>query len=193
MNKKDIASFFDFKAKTWDDELIINDDVVEAILQNGGVGEGTDILDIACGTGVLFPYYYEKGVASVTGIDISTEMVKIAKEKFPGATVIKGDAEGFPFEKEFDVIMIYNAFPHFMNPDALFENLDKYLKNGGRISVAHGMSKEEIDECHKGAAHKVSNKLPKAEELSLIMGEYFKIDTIISDSQMYQVSGIKNR
>ena len=45
----------------------------------------------------------------------------------------------------------------------------------------------------KGAAHKVSNKLPKAEELSLIMGEYFKIDTIISDSQMYQVSGIKNR
>ena len=45
----------------------------------------------------------------------------------------------------------------------------------------------------KGAAHKVSNKLPKAEELWLIMGEYFKIDTIISDSQMYQVSGIKNR
>ena len=193
MNKKDIASFFDFKAKTWDDELIINDDVVEAILQNGGVGEGTDILDIACGTGVLFPYYYEKGVASVTGIDISTEMVKIAKEKFPGATVIKGDAEGFPFEKEFDVIMIYNAFPHFMNPDALFENLDKYLKNGGRISVAHGMSKEKIDLCHKGIAKDVSIELPQAEALAHLMNKYFIIDTVISNSEMYQVSGVKRK
>lgn len=191
MNKKDIASFFDEKAKIWDDELIINDDVVEAILLNGGVGEGTDILDIACGTGVLFPYYYEKGVASVTGIDISTEMVKIAKKKFPRSTVINGDAEGFSFERQFDVIMIYNAFPHFMNPDSLFENLYKYLKKGGRISVAHGMSKEKIDLCHKGVAQGVSKKLPKAEELALIMGKYFDIDTIISDSEMYQVSGVK--
>lgn len=191
MNKRDIVSFFDEKAQVWDEELIIDNEVVEAILSNGGVKKGRDILDVACGTGVLFPYYYEKGVASVTGIDISGEMVKKGKLKFPHADIFQGDAEGFSFEKEFDVVMIYNAFPHFVNPDALFENLYKYLKVGGRISVSHGMSKEKIDECHKGVAKGISNELPEAEELARQMSKYFQIDTVISDSRMYQVSGIK--
>ncbi len=191
MNKTDIVSFFDEKAQVWDKELIIDNEVTETILSNGGVKKGRAVLDVACGTGVLFPYYYEKGVASVTGIDISGEMVKKGKEKFPDADIFQGDAEGFSFEKEFDVVMIYNAFPHFINPDALFENLKKLLKTGGRISVAHGMSKEKIDECHKGVAKRISNELPEAEELARQMSKYFEIDTVISDSEMYQVSGIK--
>lgn len=191
MNKADVISFFDEKADVWDEELIINDALIEKIFSNGGVKDGVRVLDVACGTGVLFPYYFDKGVSSVTGIDISGEMVKRAKEKFPQTEVFQGDAETFSFENEFDVIMIYNAFPHFVNPRALFENLYKFLKPGGRISVAHGMSKEKIDMCHFGKAKGISNALPEADDLSRLMGEYFRIDTVISDAQMYQVSGIK--
>ena len=57
-----------------------------------GYKKGRDILDVACGTGVLFPYYYEKGVASVTGIDISGEMVKKGYET--DKVLMVGDAPG---------------------------------------------------------------------------------------------------
>ena len=82
MNKKDITEFFDRLASCWDDNMIRNEEAIELILDKGGIKEGTTVLDIACGTGVLFPDYISRG-ALVTGIDISAEMVKAAKEKFP--------------------------------------------------------------------------------------------------------------
>ena len=96
MNKLDVAAFFDRCAPTWDAELIKSDTIIGKILDNAEVCEGQDVLDVACGTGVMFPYYLERGVASVTGIDISTEMARIAGEKFAGeikllASLLKED------------------------------------------------------------------------------------------------------
>ena len=48
------------------------------ILDNGGIKEDIHVLDVACGTGVLFPDYLKRKVASVTGVDISQKMAKIA-------------------------------------------------------------------------------------------------------------------
>ena len=79
MNKQKIADFFDRCASWWDEDMIRNEEVIAKILDNGGVREGVHVLDVACGTGVLFPDYLSRGVASVTGIDISPEMVKIAQ------------------------------------------------------------------------------------------------------------------
>lgn len=42
------------------------------------------------------------------------------------------------FSELFDSIVIYNAFPHFVNRKLLFENLSKLVKTGARITVAHG-------------------------------------------------------
>lgn len=50
-----------------------------------------DVLDVACGTGVLFPDNLKRCVESVTGIDISPEMARLAAEKFPQVQVICGD------------------------------------------------------------------------------------------------------
>ena len=79
MDKKDIISFFDRCAPWWDADMIRNEELIAAILNNGGIRAGVHVLDVACGTGVLFPYYLQRGVASVTGIDISPEMAKIAE------------------------------------------------------------------------------------------------------------------
>ena len=84
MNKQDVIEFFDRAAPTWDAEMIKNDVIIEKILDNAEIEEGQDVLDVACGTGVMFPYYLQRGVASVTGIDISPEMAKIAEGKFSG-------------------------------------------------------------------------------------------------------------
>ena len=82
MEKKDIIAFFDRCAPSWDGEMIKNDGIINKILDNAELGENMDVLDVACGTGVLFDYYLERKVASVTGIDISPEMAKIAQRKY---------------------------------------------------------------------------------------------------------------
>ena len=191
MEKKDIINFFNNLADGWDAEQIPKDAIIEKILDNGGVEENKAVLDIACGTGTLFPFYFKRNVASVVGIDISPEMVKIAKGKFPEIEIICGDAEEYDFDKKFDVIMIYNAFPHFPNPQKLIKNLSQHLKDNGRISIAHSMSRAEIQSRHQKRAAKVSLELPTAEVLAEMLRPYFNIDVIISDNEMYQLSGIK--
>ena len=81
MKKQDIISFFDKYAPFWDEGQVRNEEVIEKILNNSGIEKGVSVLDVACGTGVLFPDYIKRG-AAVTAVDISPEMVKIAKKKF---------------------------------------------------------------------------------------------------------------
>lgn len=194
MNKQDIVEFFDRCAPTWDMEMIKSDTIIGNILDNAEVAEGQDILDVACGTGVMFPYYLERGAASVTGVDISPEMAKIAAGKYaeePRVQVICGDVEETQFDRKFDRIVVYNAFPHFPDPQRLIAALASLLKEGGRLTVAHGQSRESIDNHHKGSASKVSNGLMSADSLKALFDPYFEVEAVISNSRMYQVSGVK--
>ena len=194
MEKKDVIAFFDRCAPTWDAEMIKSDAKIGKILDNTEVGPDMDILDVACGTGVMFDYYLQRGVASVTGIDISPEMAKIAAQKFAGepkVQVICGDVEEYAFDRKFDRIVVYNAFPHFPYPKRLIKILSKLLKEDGRLTVAHGMSREAIDGHHSGSASKVSNGLMSAESLKRIFDAYFDVEVVISNRHMYQVSGVK--
>ena len=191
MDKETIRDFFNIFASSWDNEPIAEKEILDSILDNGGIKENIDVLDVACGTGVLFPYYLERKVKSITAVDLSPEMVKIAKSKFPQADVICGDAENVSFSKQFDSVMIYNAFPHFPEPEKVIENLSKTLKPGGKITIAHGMSKKELDEIHMKSAGKVSNILPECEELAEMLKPHFDVDIMISNDKMYQVTGTK--
>ena len=194
MEKKDIIAFFDRCAPTWDAEMIKSDVKIGRILDNAEVGAGMDVLDVACGTGVMFDYYLQRDVASVTGIDISPEMAKIATQKFaaePRVQVICGDVEEHAFGRQFDRIVVYNAFPHFPYPKRLIKRLAKLLKVGGRLTVAHGMSREAIDGHHSGSASKVSNGLMEADSLKRIFDAHFQVEVVISNDHMYQVSGVK--
>lgn len=194
MDKKDVIEFFDRVALTWDVELIKNEAVIEKILDNAEVKRGQDILDVACGTGVMIPYYLARGAATVTGIDISPEMAKIAANKFSAesnVTILCGDVEETQFDKKFDVIVVYNAFPHFPDPRRLIKTLSSLLKEGGRLTIAHGASREAIDGHHKGAASKISNGLMSADSLRALFTPYFEVEVTISNGYMYQVSGVK--
>ncbi len=191
MNKEIIKDFFNNFAPTWDKEPVCSKEIINIILNNANVTSGVDILDIGCGTGVMFPYYLERNVNSITAVDLSPEMVKIAKSKFPNVEIFCDDAESISFQKQFDVVMIYNAFPHFPNPEQLIHNLSKALKSGGTLCIAHGLSKKELDEVHKKSAGKVSNILPECEELAELLRPYFNINIMISNEKMYQVIGTK--
>ena len=194
MRKNDVIEFFDRCAATWDADMIKSDEIIGKILDNAEVGENMDILDVACGTGVMFPYYLQRNAATVTGIDISPEMAKIAAEKFarePKIRVVCGDVEETAFDRKFDVIVVYNAFPHFPDPKRLIATLAGLLKDGGRLTIAHGASREAIDNHHSGAASKVSNGLMAADRLMKLFDPHFEVEVMVSNRRMYQVSGVK--
>ena len=190
MEKKEVAAFFDRCAPWWDEDMVRHEDIIAKILDNGGIRADMDVLDVACGTGVLFPDYLARGVASVTAIDLSPEMVKIARSKFPQVKVICGDVEETGFDRLFDAVMGYNAFPHFPDPAHLIEVLAGLVKPGGRLSVAHSMSRAALTDHHKRAST-VSMELPEEHELAQLFAPWFDVDVILSDERMYQVSGVR--
>ena len=192
MNKQDVIHFFDHLAPRWDADMIRSDEIINMILDNTGVTAGVSVLDVACGTGVLFPDYLKREVASVTAIDISPEMAKIAAEKYPGKVdVLCGDVETAEFGKKFDCIVVYNAFPHFPDPENLIRVLSGLLNPGGTLTVAHGMSRAAIDHRHEGAASKVSVGLMSEDDLAAIFGKHLTVTTKISNESMYQVVGCR--
>ena len=193
MDKQSVIEFFDRLAPQWDEEMIRSDEIIGIILDNAGVEEGKDILDVACGTGVLIPDYLERNAASVTAIDIAPKMAELAKKKFPQekVEVLCGDVEETAFDRQFDCIVVYNAFPHFPDPARLIARLTTLLKPGGTLTVAHGMSREKIDGHHSGMASKVSRGLMSAEDLAAIFSKGLTVTTITSDERMYQVVGKK--
>ena len=191
MNKQDVISFFDRLAPSWDADMIRHEDVIATILDNAGIVAGVDVLDVACGTGVLFPDYLGRNVGSVTAIDIAPEMVRIAREKFPQVQVLCGDVTENVFDRKFDRIVVYNAFPHFPEPEKLIETLSTLLKKGGMLTVAHGMSRAQIDRHHEGGASKVSVGLMHEDVLAAIFEKHLTVTTKISDERMYQVCGRK--
>ena len=194
MQKQDVIDFFDRCAPTWDAEMVKSDEIIGKILDNAEVDAGMDVLDVACGTGVMFPYYLQRNVASVTGIDIAPQMARIAREKFASEEkiqVICGDVETTVFDRKFDRIVVYNAFPHFPHPKRLIKTLASLLKEDGRLTIAHGASREAIDHHHSGSASKVSNGLMDAASLKKLFDPYFDVEIMISNRRMYQLSGVK--
>ena len=181
MDKQSVIEFFDSCAPTWDAEMIKSDIIINRILDNAEVGEEMSVLDVACGTGVMFDYYLSRGVTEIVGIDISPEMAKIASAKYasdPRVSVICGDVEEYAFDRKFDRIVVYNAFPHFPHPKRLIKILSELLTEDGRLTVAHGASR-------------VSNGLKEAQSLKRIFDARFDVEVVISNRHMYQVSGVK--
>lgn len=73
------------------------------------LGTGKKILDIACGTGSQAAVLVEAG-HEVIGIDLSEDMLSIARRKVPEATFRQGDASALPFrDNSFDVAIIEMA------------------------------------------------------------------------------------
>jgi demethylmenaquinone methyltransferase/2-methoxy-6-polyprenyl-1,4-benzoquinol methylase len=194
INIEEVIDFFDGLADKWDAMEIKDDNIINTILDNAGVIEGCSVLDVACGTGIMIPYYLNKKVSSVTAVDISPKMVEIARHKFEGdkrVNILCCDVEKLDLDDDYDNIVIYNAFPHFQDAQRLIRCLSSKLRSGGRLTVAHGMSKEKIDAHHKGSAIHVSNGLMEADELADIFNEYLEVTTVLSDDNMYQVVGMK--
>lgn len=193
MNKKDVEIFFDACAPKWDEEMIRHDDRITKILNYAQINSGVKVLDVACGTGVLFNDYLSRNVEKVTAVDLSKNMIEIAKAKFNDSRIelIHADIEELELGELYDRCVVYNAFPHFLNPQNLIVSLYHKLKSNGRLTIAHGMSREMINAHHREQASRVSIGLMSVEELSSLLKPLYDVDIARSDNEIYVVSAIK--
>lgn len=193
IDKQEVIRFFDRAASVWDENMICSARVVDKILDGARLRRGMDVLDVACGTGVLFPFYLSRGVRSVSAIDIAPRMADIAGEKVrdTSVTVICGDAESYDFGRQFDCAMIYNALPHFPDPARIISALAAWIRPGGTLTVAHGMSAEELRHHHSGPASRISMELPEPDELAALFEPWFDVKIALSDNERIQFTGVR--
>lgn len=96
------------------------------------------ILDIGCGTGIYAKILVRKG-AKVKGIDISKEMIKIARKENPKIEFKIGNAEKLPYKnKEFDIVLAALVMEHFSRWDRLLKEIKRVLKNKGLFLFSIG-------------------------------------------------------
>ena len=184
------ARFFDSRAERWD-EMPHDPVLVNRILDKALSPNARKVLDVACGTGVLFPFFLERGITDITAVDVSEGMINVARRKSGESDAIKlicADAAAYPFEGKFDSIIIYNAFPHFSDPEALVSNLVPHLEKGGLLSIAHSAGREELNAFHKEHASPISFPLPPAEDVALLLGKHLTVRHVISEEHLYLVS-----
>lgn len=193
IDKEKIREFFDRLASSWDDDMVINEDIIATILDKSRITKDSDVLDVACGTGVMIPFYLQREVNTITAIDLSQKMCEIAGSKFKeeNIKIICADAETFDNGERYDAIIIYNAFPHFTDPDKLIAHLSGLLKQNGILTIAHGMSRDKINSHHINVSTDLKRELPEAEKLASLFAPYLEVTDIISDERMYLVSGRK--
>ena len=193
MNKAEIQAYFDQQAPQWDARMVRCTQKINAILAAAAVGPGARVLDVACGTGVLFEDYLAHGVAEVVGVDLSPEMVRIARRKYPQShvSVLCADVEEISFEQPFDSVVVYNAFPHFPHPARLVAHLAGQLAPGGSFCIAHGMSRQALLRHHKGRPSSVSQPLPELQQISALLQPYFRVTTAVSDEEKFIAAGVR--
>ncbi len=162
MSQKDIKQFFDNLAPKWDSLEVIKDEQIIELFKKIGIQKGDEILDVGCGTGRVTYILHALSESSVTGVDLSSNMIEIAKEKYKNetyATFLCEDFMEYDFKKKFDVIVIYNAYPHFLNLEKLNDALKRNLKVNGKFAIIHSLGRAKLQDVHSDLNTNVTRHL----------------------------------
>lgn len=96
------------------------------------------VLDVGCGTGAfLESLALASPQAQLTGVDLSGDMLEVARRRLGTATDLKqASAEALPFGKAvFDVVVSTNVFHFIRHPVAALREMFRVLKPSGRIVI----------------------------------------------------------
>ncbi len=108
----------------------------ERMLDVGGVDQGTTLLDLGCGSGLLCQLAAQRG-AVVAGIDICPALLEIARERTPEADLRDGDISALPFaDASFEVVTAANAIQFAPDPGHALREAARVLRPDGLLVVA---------------------------------------------------------
>jgi demethylmenaquinone methyltransferase/2-methoxy-6-polyprenyl-1,4-benzoquinol methylase len=107
-----------------------------SVLRRIGVGPGTKVLDVACGTGQVSRAAVDLVGPSgdVLGVDPSAGMRRVAAAH--GVRAVDGSAEHLPVaDATFDVVVMGYALRHVADLHAAFREMRRVLRPGGTVAI----------------------------------------------------------
>lgn len=184
--------FFNQKAKVWDSITIHKLEKVQYITELLKIQSDDRILDVGTGTGIMIPFY-EKYLVNgrVVAVDYSEKMIAIARSKYPEEvhpliSYRVSDVYELTYDNEFDLVVCYSCFPHFVDQPLALKILSKALRKGGRLVVAHSDSARKINGVHITGGVEIENDfLPTMEILKHMMEERGLTVTFERDDEDY--------
>jgi ubiquinone/menaquinone biosynthesis C-methylase UbiE len=125
----------------------------EIIIRDMDLSPGESVVDIACGTGIVARVAKERvgEGGHVVGVDISSDMLSVARNVAPEIEFREGSAEALPLEdgERFDVVVCHQGFQFFRDKAAAAAQMRRVLKEGGKLAVATWRSDEESPFLHE--------------------------------------------
>ncbi|WP_369194061.1 class I SAM-dependent methyltransferase [Streptomyces djakartensis] len=116
---------------------VVLDAVAGVLRGTGPYGAG---LDLCCGTGAGVGVLAEVCRERVTGVDFSSGMLTVARERTrpagPPVSWVRADARALPFTSAFDLVVSFGAFGHFLPRElpGLFTQVRSALRPGGSFA-----------------------------------------------------------
>jgi ubiquinone/menaquinone biosynthesis C-methylase UbiE len=139
-----MSTFASMEKEGWDRNAARYEDIVLGwtsqafgpILDTSGDLSGVRLLDVACGTGHLVRVAADRG-ALAEGLDITPNMVRIARETFGGLTFVEADAEAMPHaDASFRAVTCCFGLLHMERPEAVLAEVFRVLRRGGRFTYS---------------------------------------------------------
>jgi len=107
--------------------------------------DGAQVLDIGCGAGIPIASKLTQRFL-VTGIDISGEQIRLARQHVPSGTFIQADIMTVDFsDATFDAVVSFYAIFHVPREEhaELFKRIRRWLKPGGFLLVTVAAQDED--------------------------------------------------
>jgi ubiquinone/menaquinone biosynthesis C-methylase UbiE len=109
---------------------------------------GDHVLDVACGTGIVARIAKERlgDTGNVVGVDISSDMLAVARTAAPSIDWRAGNAGALPLEdkERFDVVVCQQGMQFFPDKPAAAAQMRRALSKHGRLAVSTWRSDDEI-------------------------------------------------
>lgn len=191
MIQKSRKEFFNEMAPKWDEKYLTDElkSFLDEFVSRFGIETKQNVLDLGTGTGVLIPFLLKQigSSGSITAIDYAENMVEICTKKFShisNLTIMNQDVEALDLSpNSFDAITCFGLFPHIENREKALNNMNRVLKHGGRLIIAHALGSQEINNRHRKASSSVINdNLPEESDMKKLLTKSGFGEITIEDS-----------
>lgn len=171
-----ISNSYDFSRKA--------DDYIYKILKNNlDLNKNKKYIEIGCGTGNYTIKFYNDKV-DITGLDISEEMLKIAKNKNDEINWTIANAEKIPFnDNYFDGGICILAIHHFQSLKKAFKEISRIINKGRFViftALPEQMKNYWLNEYFPKIMKKSIKQMPKYNKIKVNLEKYgFKLKEVI--------------
>jgi ubiquinone/menaquinone biosynthesis C-methylase UbiE len=122
---------------------------LKMVVEAAGAGPEDEVLDVACGGGIVV-CAFAPHVRHATGIDMTPAMLEraraLAAEKgVENVAWREGDVEHLPYpDASFSIVVTRFAVHHFLRPDAVFREMVRVCRPGGRVVVVDSRASDDL-------------------------------------------------